>query len=111
MSMQSEELAERIRAVLGLRPDIEEKRMFGGVAFMLNSHMMVGPLKGGELLARCGKEQYADALQRPGAGPMTFTGREMAGFVQVSGDGIETEEALADWIAYSERFVRTLPPK
>lgn len=111
MSAQSEELASRIRAVLGLRPDIEEKRMFGGVAFMLNGNMMVGPLKDGSLLARCGKENYAEALQRPGAGPMTFTGREMAGFVEVSADAIETDEALADWIDYSERFVRTMPAK
>lgn len=111
MSVRSEELAERIRSVLGLRPDIEEKRMFGGVAFMLNGNMMVGPLKDGSLLARCGKENYAQALGRPGAGPMTFTGREMSGFVEVNGDGIDTDEALADWIAYSERFVRTLPPK
>lgn len=111
MSVQADELAERIRAILGLRPDIAEKRMFGGVAFMLNGNMMVGPLKDGGLLARCGKDNYAEALQRPGAGPMTFTGREMAGFVEVGGDGIETDEALADWIAYSESFVRTLPRK
>jgi len=111
MSARDEELAERIRSVLGLRPDIEEKRMFGGIAFMLNGNMLVGTLKGGALLARCGKDNYAEALERPSAGPMTFTGREMAAFVQVTADGIETDEALADWIAYAERFVRTLPPK
>ncbi|RYH01773.1 MAG: TfoX family protein [Alphaproteobacteria bacterium] len=109
MSVRDAELAERIRSALGLRPDIAEKRMFGGIVFMLNGNMLVGTLKGGALLARCGKDNYAEALQRPGASPMTFTGRAMAAFVQVSGDGVETDEALADWIAHAERFVRTLP--
>lgn len=111
MSARDDEIAERIRSVLGLRPDIEEKRMFGGIAFMLNGNMLVGTLKGGGLLARSGKDNYADALQRPGAGPMTVTGRTMGAFVQVTADGIETDEALADWIAFAEGFVRTLPPK
>ncbi|HEY9010260.1 MAG TPA: TfoX/Sxy family protein [Devosia sp.] len=111
MSEASEELAGRIRSVLGLRPDIVEKRMMGGVAFMLDGNMLVGPLKNGSLLARVGKENYEAALKRPGAGPMTFTGRPMSGFVEVDDEGIETDEALADWIAYAESFVKTLPPK
>jgi hypothetical protein len=111
MSEASEELASRIRSVLGIRPDIVEKRMMGGVAFMLDGNMLVGPLKNGTLLARVGKENYEAALKRPGAGPMTFTGRPMSGFVEVNDEGIETDEALADWIAYAEAFVKTLPPK
>ena len=111
MSPAAEELASRIRAVFGPRPDITEKKMMGGVAFMLSGNKVCGPFKDGSLLARVGKERYAEALQRPGAGPMTFTGREMSGFVQVTDDGIETDEALQDWIEYAEAFVRTLPPK
>lgn len=111
MSEAADELASRIRAVLGLRPDIVEKRMMGGVAFMLDGNMLVGPLKDGTLLARVGKDRYAEALQRPGAGPMTFTGRPMSGFVEVNDEGIETDEALRDWIEYAETFVKTLPPK
>ena len=111
MSAAAEDLAARIRAILGPRPDIVEKRMMGGVAFMLDGNMLVGPLKGGGLLARVGKPNYEAALKRPGAGPMTFTGRPMSGFVEVNDDGIETDEALASWIAYAETFVRTLPPK
>lgn len=111
MSEASEELASRIRSVLGLRPDIVEKRMMGGVAFMLDGNMLVGPLKDGTLLARVGKENYEAALKRPDAGPMTFTGRLMSGFVEVNDEGIETDEALADWVAYAEAFVKTLPPK
>jgi hypothetical protein len=111
MSAASEELASRIRSILGVRPDIVEKRMMGGVAFMLDGNMLVGPLKHGSLLARVGKENYEAALRRPGAGPMTFTGRAMSGFVEVNDEGIETDEALAEWIAYAESFVRTLPAK
>lgn len=111
MSTASDALASRIRSILGLRPDIVEKRMMGGVAFMLDGNMLVGPLKDGSLLARVGKENYDMSLTRPGAGPMTFTGRPMSGFVQVNDDGIETDEALQDWIVYAESFVRTLPPK
>jgi hypothetical protein len=111
MSAASEELADRIRLLIGHRPGISEKRMFGGVCFMLDGNMLVGPLKDGSLLARVGKDNYAEALARPGAGPMTFTGRAMSGFVEVNGDGVETDDDLAEWIAYSERFVATLPAK
>lgn len=111
MSEAADHLASRIREQIGLLPGITEKRMFGGFAFMLDGNMLVGPLKDGALLARVGKEAYAAALQRPGAAPMTFTGREMAGFVEVHDEGIETREALAEWIALAESFVRTLPKK
>jgi hypothetical protein len=111
MSPAADELASRIRSIFGPRPDVVEKRMMGGVAFMLDGNMVVGPLKDGSLLARVGKEKYEEALARPGAGPMTFTGRPMSGFVQVTDEGIETDEALQSWIEYAEAFVRTLPPK
>jgi hypothetical protein len=111
MSAASDELAARIRNYFGGRPDITEMKMFGGVAFMLNGNMIVGPLKDGGLLARVGKAAYADALQEPGAAPMTFTGREMPGYVEVHDEGIETDEALAGWIERSEAFVSTLPAK
>jgi TfoX N-terminal domain len=105
------EMADRIRARLAGRPDIREQKMFGGVAFMLNGNMLVGPIKGGGLLARVGKPAYAEALTRPGAAPMKFTGREMPGFVEVAGDVLEDDEVLAGWIGLAEAFVNTLPPK
>ena len=111
MSAAADELAARIRAQIGLLPGVTEKRMFGGVAFMLDGNMLVGPLKDGGLLARVGKEAYREALGRPGAEPMTFTGREMPGFVEVREDGIETDEALAELIEMARRFVITLPRK
>ncbi|MEX2276503.1 MAG: TfoX/Sxy family protein [Cucumibacter sp.] len=111
MSRAADELADRIRAALGDDPNINERKMFGGVAFMLNGNMLVGPLKDGALLVRIGKAAYAEALSRPGVAKMTFTGREMPGFVEVRDQGIETAEALADWIALATDFVATLPPK
>ena len=111
MSDAADELAARIRALIGYRPGIVEKRMFGGMVFMLDGNMLVGPLKDGSLLARVGKEAYAEALELPGASPMMFTGREMPGFVAVHDDGIESDDDLAEWIARSEAFVKTLPKK
>lgn len=111
MSDASDDLARRIRATLGLRPDLSETRMMGGVCFMLSGHMVAGPLKDGRLLVRVGKENYEAALMRPGAGPMTFTGRPMSGFVEVAPDDIEDDAVLSDWLALAESFVRTLPPK
>ena len=73
--------------------------------------MLVGPIKGGGMLVRTGKDGYDAALARPGAAPMTFTGRPMSGFVQVSGDAIEDDYALDMWIGIADDFVSTLPPK
>lgn len=111
MSMATEELADRIRLQLAGDPNIREQRMFGGIAFMSHGNMLVGPIKDGGLLVRCGKQAYAATLERPGAGPMNFTGRTMSGFVEVAGDAIEDDERLAEWIEIARDFVRTLPPK
>lgn len=105
------ELADRIRALIGHRPNVREQKMFGGIAFMLDGNMLVGPMKGGGLLVRVGKDGYDAALALPGAGPMQMGERTMAGFVVVSGDAIEDEDALVGWIARASAFVHTLPPK
>lgn len=111
LTPEVEELADRIRRKMADRPEISEKTMFGGVAFMLNGNMLVGPIKGGGLLARVGKDAYDEMLALPGVSPMTFTGREMKGYVEVDADAIETGDQLASWIAQAEQFVMTLPPK
>ncbi len=107
----AEQLAGRIRALLAGRPEIVEKKMFGGHGFMLNGHMMVGSMKGGELLIRIDPGEEAAALGRPGAGLMHMGDRPMKGFIAVTGQGIESDEAIRDWIAYAEAYVRTLQPK
>jgi TfoX/Sxy family transcriptional regulator of competence genes len=111
MSLASEDLSDRIRSQLDPRLAIAERKMFGGRCFMLNGNMLVGPLKDGGLLVRVGKDNYDDALTRPGTSPMLMSGRMMGGFIQVSGDVLEDDEVLLDWIEYARSFVDTLPPK
>ena len=111
MSIASDETADRIRAVIGHWPGMVEKRMFGGVCFMLNGNMLCGAMKAGELLIRVPPGQYEAALARSGAGPVSMGERTMGGFVEVALDAIEDEDALADWIAFSAPHVRSMPPK
>lgn len=102
--------AQRIREVLGSRTDVVEKKMFGGIAFMVSGHMCCGVV-GHEMMARVGPEQYEAALARPGAREMDFTHRPMRGFVFVAPEGIDLEADLENWVALCETYVRSLPPK
>lgn len=111
MTEERDALAERIRTIIGDDPNVTEKKMFGGVAFMLNGNMLVGPHKDGTLMARVGPDLYEEALTRPGASVMDFTGKVMKGFVHVAPNAIEEDKALADWIALSTQFVGALPAK
>lgn len=105
-----EAFVERIRASFAGRPDVEEKRMFGGLAFMVDGHMCCGPL-GPDLMVRVGPEAYEDALALPGARVMDFTGRPMKGFITVGADAIASDAALRAWIDRGLAFVESLPPK
>lgn len=78
---------------------------------MLAGNMLVGTLKDGGMLVRVGPDNYDDALTRPGTSPMQMGGRTMSGFIEVSGDVLEDDEVLLDWIEYARSFVATLPPK
>lgn len=111
MSLASDELSARIRTLLGSTPDLMEQKMFGGRAFMLRGNMLVCPMKDGGLLVRVGKERYDEALALPGARPMTMGARTMSGFVEVTGDVLEDDEVLLDWIELARGFVDTLPSK
>ena len=111
MSIASDETADRIRAIIGHRPGMIEKKMFGGVCFMLHGNMLCGSMKAGELLIRVGPDQHEAALARAGAEPMHMGERTMSGFISVAQDAIEDKDALADWIAFAEPYVRSLPPK
>ncbi len=103
-------LAERIRDALRERPNVSERKMFGGIAFMLDGHMALG-IVGDTLMARVGPARYEDALRLPQVRPMDFTGRPMKGYVYVDAPGIESDAALANWIVACAGFVATLPPK
>lgn len=111
MSLASDELSDRIRGLLGARTGITEQKMFGGRCFMLDGNMLVGPMKDGSLLVRVGKDGYERALALPGARPMSMGARTMSGFVEVTGDVLEDDDVLLDWIELARSFVETLPAK
>jgi TfoX/Sxy family transcriptional regulator of competence genes len=102
-------LAERVRDVLLGDPGLSERKMFGGLAFMLDGHMCCG-IVGSELMLRLGAEGADAALAQPQVRPMDFTGRPMTGMVFVAPEALEGK-ALERWIGEAGAFVRTLPPK
>jgi hypothetical protein len=105
-----EGLGQRVREVLGERPDLTEKKMFGGLAFLSSGNMLVGVIAD-DLICRVGPEAMDDALAHPGARVFDLTGRAMGGWVLVGGDAVSKDDALAAWIARADRFVSTLPAK
>ena len=105
-----EGVAERLREVFEGRSDIIEKRMFGGIAFMHSGNMCCG-IVNDALMARVGPDAYGDALSRPHARQMDFTGKAMKGFVYVDPAGFAADDQLRDWIALCEKFTDSLPPK
>lgn len=105
-----EGLAERLREAFRDQAETVEKRMFGGLAFMVNGNMACG-VEQDRLMVRVGPDQYEEALTLPNARPMDFTGRPMRGFVYVDTEGFESDENLSEWVQRSLKFVFTLPPK
>jgi len=105
-----EGLAERIRGVLDERHDVAEKKMFGGIAFMVRGHMCVGIVKD-ELMVRAGPEAYDELVRQKHARRMDFTGRPMKGFLFVSAEGLERDADLESWVGHSLSYVTSLPPK
>jgi len=103
-------VAERVREIFFERHDLDEKKMFGGIAFMIRGHMCCGVL-GETLIARVGPNQYAEALKKPYAREMDFTGKPMKGLVTVGPLGFASDDNLHDWLALCLRFVDSLPPK
>lgn len=104
----NEALTLRLRAALKGKRGIAEKRMFGGVCFLLRGNMLCGTGKS-DFMFRIGKDQDAEALARPGARPMDITGRKMPGFVWV--DAGCDARTLKRWIALAEKYVAALPAK
>ena len=103
-------LAERIRDILGNDRRVSEKTLFGGLTFLLDGHILVGTKKDGRILLSVGKENYAAALERPGASAMNHAGRQMTGFVWVEPDAIEDDDDLRDWVQAAYRWVSQMPP-
>ena len=105
-----ETLAARIRQHLARRKNVEEKKMFGGVGFLLHGNMLVGVWKD-SLIARLGPDEGEAALREPHVKEFDITGRAMKGWVLVGPEGVQNDEEFTDWIERATRFVRTLPAK
>lgn len=105
-----EKLAGRVRGLLVRRKGVAEKKMFGGLCFLLKGKMFCGVLKE-DLVARVGPEKYQAALARPHVRPMDFTGRPIKGFVFVGPGGCLTEQSLSNWLTPALEYASTLPPK
>lgn len=105
----NEALAERMRKALAGRKNISEKRMFGGVCFLLRGNMLCGTGKT-DFMFRVGKDQDAEALSRKGARPMDITGRVMKGFVWVDPVSCDAR-GLKQWIDLAAAYVGRLPAK
>ena len=92
-----EGLAQRIREQLAAHSGVVEKKMFGGLAFMLRGNMCVG-LLGNDMLVRVGPDAYAEAIAQPGASVFDFTGRPSKGTVVVDGEAAEGDDTVREWI-------------
>ena len=105
-----ETLASRVRRVLANRSGIDEKAMFGGLAFMLGGHMCCGLVQS-KLMVRVDPDAYDRLLREPHAKPMDFTGRPMRGFLYVDPAGLASLPALEEWIARAVQYAESKPPK
>jgi hypothetical protein len=103
-------LADRVHAMLGERDDLVEKRMFGGVGYLVRGNMACG-VHGDRVIVRVGPEAYEAALANPHTRPFDLAGRPMTGWVTVGPEGYESDGALAEWVMRGVAFALTLPAK
>lgn len=106
-----EGLAQRIRDLITDHPNTTEKKMFGGIAFMVNGNMALGITGKNELMVRIGPDQYEKALKERYAKEMDFTGRPMKGMIFIESEGVESDEILTKWIEKGMTFASSLPAK
>ena len=105
-----ETLAGRIRNVVSEVPEIIEKKMFGGIGFLVKGNMACG-VHGSEFIVRIGAAKYGEAIQKPNTKPFDLTGKSMSGWLVVLPEGIEKDESFRFWIQQSIEFAHTLPEK
>jgi TfoX/Sxy family transcriptional regulator of competence genes len=106
----SESLASRIHDALARMKNIEQKKMFGGIGFLLDGNLLVGVWKD-LLIVRIGPEAYEEALLAPHVREFDITGRPMKGWAMVEPEGVEDDNQLVGWIERATKFVQTLPKK
>ncbi len=105
-----ENAAKRIQSIIGDHPTLVEKKMFGGVGFMLQGNMACGVNKD-DLIVRVGPDNYDKLVVQPYTRPFDFTGRPMKGWVMVAPDGYTSEKDLNEWVQRGVDFALSLPPK
>lgn len=105
-----EALADRVRDAIGVRSAVTEKKMFGGIAWMVAGNMACGVLGDG-LIVRLDPDEAARALAEPHVGPFDATGRPMRGFVVVGAEGVADDEELGRWVDCGADHAASLPPK
>lgn len=105
-----EELAGRVRALVRDEPDTSEKRMFGGLAFLVHGHLAVSVSSGGGLLLRIDPDQAESLVNPPQVRRFEMHGREMNGWLRVDVEALGTDEELRRWTAHGLAYARSLPP-
>jgi TfoX N-terminal domain len=106
-----EDLAARIRDLIGPDPELTEKKMFGGLAFLIGGHMAISASGQGGVLVRVDPGRSADLVATTKAEPAVMQGREMPGWLRVSPDDLASEDDLSRWVDIGTGHARSLPPK
>lgn len=106
-----EKLADRVRALVEDEEGLTEKRMFGGLAFLINGHMAVSASSKGGLLLRCDPAETDTLVDPPHVGRFEMRGREMDGWLRVDSDHVADDARLRRWVGLGVAYARLLPPK
>jgi TfoX/Sxy family transcriptional regulator of competence genes len=106
-----EQLAARIRMLVGDRPDLTEKKMFGGLAFLIGGNMAIAASGQGGVLVRVDPEESDALVATTPAEPMEMRGRSMAGWLRVDTAAVAADAALAEWVERGVGYAGSLPPK
>ena len=106
-----EELAGRIRQLIGSGPELTEKKMFGGLAFLIGGNMAIAASGGGGAMVRVDPARSAALVAATNATLVNMRGRDMPGWLRISSDDLRTDEQLAAWVEIGTGYARSLPPK
>jgi hypothetical protein len=106
-----EDLANRVRELVASQPGVVEKRMFGGLAFLIGGHLSVSVSGRGGLMLRCDPSETDALVGKPHAGPFEMRGRPMDGWLRIDPEGLHTKRQLERWVARGVEYARSLPPK
>lgn len=105
------ELAERVRAIVQAEPDLTERRMFGGLAFLIHGNMAVGASSQGGLLLRINPDDTESLVSEPQVRRFEMRGRKMDGWLRVDAEVVERDDDLREWVRHGVAYARSLPPK